>query len=80
MVATLRLREEQLKLARAVAGLSRDTDLAARMGVSRHTVHRTITQATGLSAGFVAALLAVFPTLTFDDLFEVTTSEDERAT
>lgn len=76
MDATIRLRLEQLKLARAVAGLTKDTELAARMGVHRHTVDRIVNRGDGLSARFVAALLSVFPGLSFEDLFEIS-GEDE---
>lgn len=77
MDATIRLREGQLRKFRAMTGLERDTELAARMGVTRQTVHRIVAQRAGLSPGFIAALLTAFPHLTFDDLFEVAPSDTE---
>jgi transcriptional regulator with XRE-family HTH domain len=69
--ATIRIRTEHLRLARAAIGLTTDVDLAARMGVHRATVNRILNRGGNVTGRFVTGLLAVFPNLTFEDLFEV---------
>lgn len=68
---TVKLRAGQLRKYRAMANLTKDTDLADRMGVHRSTVIRTISGDAVLSGRFIAALITIFHPLTFDDLFEI---------
>lgn len=78
MGPTIRIREGQLRKFRAMSGLTTDTELAARMGVNRGTIHRVLTQKKGLSEKFIASLLTVFPHLEFGDLFELASVEDDE--
>lgn len=71
MEATITLRVGQLQKFRAMAGLTSDTALAARMGAHRATIHRILRGDGKFSAEFIGSLLRAFPHLTFDDLFEI---------
>jgi len=67
-----------------MANLTKDTELADRMGLHRSTVIRTLSGDAVLSGRFIASLITVFHPLTFDDLFEVfppltVEDEDEQA-
>jgi plasmid maintenance system antidote protein VapI len=71
---SIALREEQLEKFRHLAGLTTAKALADKMGLHDTTVRRTLGGQTGLTSDFIARLLAAFPSLKFDDLFEVKAS------
>lgn len=71
MDPTVRLKAGQLSKYRAMAGLTKDTELADRMGLHRSTVIRTISGEAALTGRFIGTLITVFHPLTFDDLFAV---------
>lgn len=68
---TIRIRPDNLSIARAAAGLDSDAALAHAMGLHSTSVARTLKGEAQLGATFIAALLAAFPGLGFDQLFEV---------
>lgn len=68
---TIRIRGDNLALARAAAGLDNNAALAQAMGVHATTVARTLSGQAQLGVSFIAALLSAFPRLQFGDLFEV---------
>lgn len=76
---TIRIRLDNLSIARATAGLNSDTALAQVMGLHPTTVKRTLTGQAQLGTAFIAALLATFPGVGFDRLFEVGADVDNRA-
>lgn len=67
---TIRIRSDNLSIARAAAGLDSDAALAHAMGLHSTSVYRTLSGQAQLGATFIAALLATFPDRKFDDLFE----------
>jgi hypothetical protein len=71
MIATLRLKSEALSKYRRIAGIDTDSELAARMRIDAGNLSRVLkgTQAPGPK--FIASLIAAFPGLELDDLFEV---------
>lgn len=71
MVATLRLRADQLKKMRTLAQITTDAALAARMGVDAATVSRVLQGIQKPGPRFMAALVTCFPGYDLDDLFEV---------
>jgi transcriptional regulator with XRE-family HTH domain len=71
MTATLRLRTEQLAKYRTLAGITKDTDLAARMGVDPGSVSRVLHGKQEPGGRFIASLVDAFPGMDLDDLFEV---------
>ena len=75
MVATLRLRTEQLSKYRTLAGLTTDASLAERMKVDPATVSRVLRGHQAPGPRFIAALVDAFPGMDLDDLFEVVPSE-----
>jgi transcriptional regulator with XRE-family HTH domain len=80
LTAVIRLQVGQLKKFRALYGLTTDTALAAKMGMSRTTVFSVLGGQHTVSARFVAALLAAFDhKLEFGDLFEVTPLHEEKS-
>lgn len=68
---TIRIRTEQLDMARRAAGLVNDAALAHAMGVHSATVGRTLSGKAQLGGAFIAGLLRAFPALSFEDLFVV---------
>lgn len=76
MVATLRLRTEQLVKFRTLAGVTTDDALAKRMGVDPATVSRVLRGKQEPGGKFIAALVAAFPGMDLDDLFEVIPVEE----
>lgn len=76
---SIRIRTEQLDLARRSAGLTTAHALAVRMGVHPSTVTRTLSGEAAPGTGFIAALLGVFPDLRFEDLFEADGMSASRA-
>lgn len=75
MVATLRLREDQLDKIRKTAGLSTDASLAARMNMDPGTVSRVLRGKQTPGPRFIAALVGCFPGWDIDDLFVITTED-----
>lgn len=71
MVATLRLRTTQLAKYRQLAGCTTDDALAKRMHVDPATVSRVLRGLQAPGPKFIASLVAAFPGLDLDDLFEV---------
>jgi hypothetical protein len=71
MAPTIKLKDiEQLRKYMQVKGLRNDGDLAKAMRIDRSTVFRTLNEGS-LGTRVVAALLATFNPLTFEDLFEI---------
>ena len=71
MVATLRLRADQLKKMRTLAQIETNAALAKRMGVDEATVSRVLRGMQSPGPKFMAALVACFPGYDLDDLFEI---------
>lgn len=71
MVATLRLRADQLKKMRTLAQIETNAALAKRMGVDEATVSRVLRGMQAPGPRFMAALVACFPGYDLDDLFEI---------
>lgn len=76
MIATLRLRSDALSKYRRIAGIETSDALAKRMGIDAGNLSRVLrgTQAPGPK--FIASLVAAFPGLELDDLFEVVITEE----
>lgn len=79
MVARLRLRTDQLKKLRRLAGIETDDALAKRMNVDPATVSRVLNGKQEPGAKFIAALVHAFPGFDLDDLFEVVNLTNEAA-
>ncbi|MFC9788727.1 helix-turn-helix domain-containing protein [Rhodococcus sp. NPDC127528] len=62
-----------------MSGFITQTQLAEAMDISWTSVSRTLMGHAEPGAKFIAGLLAAFPHLTFDDLFEVVTEEKAPA-
>lgn len=75
MTATLRLRADQLGKYRGVAQINTDEALAKRMGMDPASVSRVLRGTAVPGPKFIGALVAAFPGLTIDDLFEVVPAE-----
>lgn len=60
-------------------GLATNKDRGARIGVEQSTVSRIQRGKTLPGVDFIAAALAAFPRLTFEDLFEVRVPGASRA-
>ncbi len=71
MTATLRLRTEQVTKYRRLAGLTTDRALAERMDFDAGNLSRVLAGKQAPGPKFIAALVAAFPGLDLDDLFEV---------
>ena len=71
MLATLRLRTEQLSKLRRLAGIETDIALAARMNVDAGTISRVLRGKQSPSPRFIASLVEAFDGMDFADLFEV---------
>jgi hypothetical protein len=69
--SAIRLRVEQLRRHAAKDGLASDRAVAERLGVSHTTVMRAISGDIAPGEKLIAATLAAFPDLKFEDLFEV---------
>lgn len=76
MTATLRLRHEQLAKYRRLADLKTDAALADRMKVDPGTVSRVLAGKQSPGPRFIAALVAAFPGMDLDDLFEVVEAQE----
>jgi len=74
MTATIRLKLKPLSKFMAVGSVS-NTQLADRSGVALSTVSRILRGIQSPGERFIAGLLAAFPDLAFDDLFEVIVDE-----
>lgn len=71
MTATLRLRAGQLAKYRRLVGLETNVALAKRMGVDEGNLSRILRGKQSPSPQFIAALVAAFPGMDMDDLFEI---------
>lgn len=71
MMATLRLRKDQLGKFRKLAGIETDAALATRMGIDAGNLSRVLRGAQQPGPRFIASLVAAFPGMDLDDLFEV---------
>lgn len=79
MVVKLRLKTDQLAKYRSVAGLETDVALAERMRHDPGNLSRVLRGKQEPGPRFIARLVAAFPCLTLDDLFEVQQIEDHAA-
>lgn len=77
MVAKLRLRAQQLAKYRRLAGIETDDALAKRMGIDPGNLSRVLRGKQAPGPKFIAALVAAFPGMDLDDLFEVVTDADD---
>lgn len=75
MTATLRLRLDRLAKYRLLLGITTDDALAKRMNMDPGTVSRVLRERNSASPKFIASLVAAFPGLDLDDLFEVVPAE-----
>jgi transcriptional regulator with XRE-family HTH domain len=75
VLATLKLRQDQLVKFRRLAKIDTDAALAAAMKMDAGTISRNLHGLTSPSAVFIANLVAAFDGLTLDDLFEVIDDE-----
>ena len=78
MMATLKLRTDQLAKFRRLAGISTDDALAKRMGVNPATVSRVLRGTAVPGPRFIAGLIDVFGTECFTDLFEVVNDDADQ--
>jgi len=77
--AVIRLRAEQFRQHARRQGLKSDSASAAYLGMNRSTVRRVLNGEITPGERMIAAALAAFPELTFDDLFEVVVPEGNAA-
>lgn len=75
MVATLRLRTDQVAKFRRLAGLDTDKALAERMQFDAGNLSRVLAGKQQPGPKFIAAIVAAFPGMDIDDLFEVVSTE-----
>ena len=75
MVATLRLRTVQVAKFRRLAGLDTDKALAERMQFDAGNLSRVLAGKQQPGPKFIAAIVAAFPGMDLDDLFEVVSAE-----
>lgn len=71
MKPLIRIRHDHLALVRAATGLTTTAALAKAMKVHPTTVARTLKGEAQLGSDFIAAVLAAFPGVPFDQLFAV---------
>ena len=71
MVATLKLRTEQLAKYRTLAGLTTDRALAERMGFDPGNLSRVLSGKQTPGPKFIVAIVSAFPGMDLNDLFEV---------
>jgi transcriptional regulator with XRE-family HTH domain len=71
MVATLQLRSEALGKYRKIAGIETNDALAKRMQIDAGNLSRVLSGKQTPGPKFIASLVAAFPGLELDDLFEV---------
>jgi len=76
MTATLRLRTDALAKYRLIAGLKTNDALAKRMDIDAGNLSRVLRGGQMPGPKFIAALVAAFPGLELDDLFEVVVLEE----
>lgn len=79
MIATLRLKSEALSKYRRIAAIDTDAELAARMGIDAGNLSRVLKGTQSPGSKFIASLVAAFPGLELDDLFEVVTVDEAAA-
>lgn len=79
MTATLRLRTEALVKYRRIAGLDTNDSLAKKMQINAGNLSRVLGGRQTPGPKFMAALVAAFPGLELDDLFEVVVTSEEAA-
>lgn len=72
----VRLRTDQLRQRTTALGLSRDSAIAAHLGLSQATVMRLLAGTTTPGESTIAAVLTTFPDARFEDLFEVVTDRE----
>lgn len=76
MVATLQLRTDALAKYRLIAGIKTNDALAKRMDIDAGNLSRVLAGKQTPGPKFIASLVAAFPGLELDDLFEVVVMED----
>jgi hypothetical protein len=79
VMATLRLRFDQLTKLRRLAGLESNTALAHRMNFDAGNLSRVLAGKQQPGPKFMAALVSAFPGFSLDDLFEVVSDTEEAA-
>lgn len=79
MTATLRLRTRQLDKYMRLAGIGSKAELARRMGMATSSVTRVLAGSYRPGETFISRLMAAFPDLEFEDLFEVIDAEPALA-
>ncbi len=73
MPSRIVLRRQQLTKYMTLAGMTRQKDLAEAVGISEVSIYRTLEGRNPPGGKFIAGLLAAFPALDFNDLFEIVT-------
>lgn len=76
MVATLRLRTDQVAKFRRLANLTTDKALAERMQFDAGNLSRVLAGKQQPGPKFIAAIVSAFPGMDIDDLFEVVNQDD----
>lgn len=76
MVATLRLRTDQVAKFRRLANLTTDKALAERMQFDAGNLSRVLAGKQQPGPKFIAAIVSAFPGMDIDDLFEVVSQDD----
>lgn len=79
MAATLILKTDALAKYRRIAGLDTQSALAERMKYDAGNLSRVLRGDQVPGPKFIAALVAAFPGLSLDDLFEVIDSTEDDA-
>ncbi|WP_139810463.1 XRE family transcriptional regulator [Prescottella equi] len=74
MAYAIRLRRDELEHHMAAAGMTQQKDLAAAMHMSEPAISRALNHGR-FGEGFIAGLLGAFPSLAFEDFFEIVAEE-----
>lgn len=77
MKHTIRIRGDQLDVARRAAGLESNRSLAGAMGVNPSTLGRALNGETQVGGEVIAGLLAAFSGLRFEDLFSLEETDED---
>ena len=77
--ATIKLRAEKFRQHARQRGLKSDSASATYLGLNRSTVLRILAGDQVPGERMIAASLAAFPELKFDDLFEVVTTRQKES-
>lgn len=74
----VRLKDTEFRERAAAAGLNTEAEIANHLGMHRISVWRILTGEAAPGIAFLAAVLASFPGITFEDVFEVVVPRNFR--